>query len=67
MPSEVIESVHALARRRKSSSRLNFGWRDGYRIVADDKDKDHNDQMEDTDYNPADDGSAHYDGDEANY
>ena len=59
MPADVIERVQALARKSKSVSGLTFGWRDGFRIVDDNKDEDHDDRMEDPDYNPADDGSAH--------
>ena len=63
----MIECVHALDRHSKSVSSLTFGWRDGFRIVDDNEDEDHNDRMEDLDYNPADDGSAHDDVDKDDY
>ena len=52
MPSEVIDRVHALARRNKAGNGLTFGWRDGSPILDDDTDED----MADPDYNP-----DHYD------
>ena len=67
MPEDVIECVHALSRHSKSVSGLTFGWRDGFRIVDDDEDEDHDDLMETPDYNPADDGSAHNDVNKDNY
>ena len=42
---DVIERVHVIARHRKSSSSLTFGWSNGSRIVYDDKDKYHDDRM----------------------
>ena len=67
MPADVIERVHALTRHSKSVSGMTFGWRDGFRIVDDDEDKDHDNRMEDPDYNPADDSSAHDDVDKYDY
>ena len=58
--------MHVLNRHRKSSRGLTFGWRDGSRIVDDDEDKDHNDQMEDPDYNPSNDGYDSEDSDKDN-
>jgi hypothetical protein len=53
MPADVIERVHALARRDKAATGLNFAWRDGNPVTDDDGD----DTMADPDYDPRDDDS----------
>ena len=53
MPNEVIDCIHALARRNRAANGITFGWRDGTPIL-DDEDDDND--MADPDYNP-----DHYD------
>jgi hypothetical protein len=54
VPQDVIDRVHALARRSNASRDLTFAWRDGTTIADeedDDKDSDYEPDDDDTDYN----------------
>ena len=56
MPNELIDRIHALARRNRSENGITFGWRDGTPILDDEDDDKY---MADPDYNP-----YHYDSEE---
>ena len=69
MPNEVIDCIHVIARRSKSSIGLTFVRRYGTDIIDEPVDKlDRDLEYEDSDYNPDDDDTNTYDsGEDANY
>jgi hypothetical protein len=70
MPKEVIDRVHALARRSKANRNLKFAWRDGT-LIEDADDDDDNDSLYDptnddafSDDEGSDDEGSNYDSDD---
>jgi hypothetical protein len=55
MPGEVIDRVHALARRNPAGGEIAFGWRDGTEVLDDVEDED---DLHDEDYVPDEDSSS---------
>ena len=62
MPADVIDRVHALARRSRAAIGLTFGWRDGTEILDEaNEEYDHAIDDADSDYEPNDDDDYDYD------